>query len=375
MVQGNFPKAVEELESKFKDPKKNVEDMPLLLELASAYQFNGQCQESVDTFLKASERIEENDYLSVSAQTASILLGEENVQYRAPPYEVLFVPAALSLCLSALGDTENARTQARKIDQLITRFRAMDNRLGLNNPLAHTLAAVLWETDKQYDNAYVEYNKALGILRSSRFLNESLLRAAHFGKKTSAMKQFSPEQRTKDKLKRLDQEKQQAQVIVFSLRGFAPKRIPDPQAPEIPRLVTISHNLVPESLRWLDPQSQAENFVEFERIYSVEQEAIETYQAELGALVAKRIAAKVAKALIAEKVSQENELAGLALHVGMMVADRADLRQWALLPKEVHVARVVLPPGPNELELPGGERVSLNLKPRETKILYRRRFL
>src|SRR5262249_12642118 len=62
-------------------------------------------------------------------------------------------------------------------------------------------------------------------------------------------------------------------------------------------------------------------------------------------IIAMRAAGIATKAVVADQLRQKNQLLGDLAWVGMNLADRADLRQWATLPQSFQVARVYLRPG------------------------------
>lgn len=70
-------------------------------------------------------------------------------------------------------------------------------------------------------------------------------------------------------------------------------------------------------------------------------------------MAGKRIAGRVAKAVVADQVRRQtnNDLLGFLTEVALVVSDQADIRSWSLLPRDLQVLRVPADPGPHEVAL------------------------
>ncbi len=80
-------------------------------------------------------------------------------------------------------------------------------------------------------------------------------------------------------------------------------------------------------------------------IYDVETAAVKTLNDDVALLMAKKIAAEIAKQAVANKLSEKNELLGSLAYIAMKASDRADLRQWSTLPQSIQMIRIFLPAG------------------------------
>jgi hypothetical protein len=88
-------------------------------------------------------------------------------------------------------------------------------------------------------------------------------------------------------------------------------------------------------------------------VYNLEAAAIATLNADYAWMVARKVGAFVAKKVVADQIRQKNEALGLLADIAMQVSDRADLRNWSLLPSTIQVARISVPPGFYRLNLQG----------------------
>ena len=78
-----------------------------------------------------------------------------------------------------------------------------------------------------------------------------------------------------------------------------------------------------------------------------------TLNADQASLIARRLAARVAKHVVADQIRQKNELAGFVALVAMVASDRADLRQWSFLPNSIQIIRIPVTPGKYTLKMGG----------------------
>jgi hypothetical protein len=88
--------------------------------------------------------------------------------------------------------------------------------------------------------------------------------------------------------------------------------------------------------------------LETQMIYDVADSAIKTLAEDLPILAAKRIAAQVVRDSIAfnqKSKKREDQVATLLTWIVLSAADRADLRQWSLVPNSIQMVRVFLPEG------------------------------
>jgi hypothetical protein len=78
---------------------------------------------------------------------------------------------------------------------------------------------------------------------------------------------------------------------------------------------------------------------------------MDSLQKQYAGLLAKRIAARIAKEQIARRLDREDEGLGLLARVIMDVSDQADLRQWTSLPETLQIIRIPVDKGEHQLEV------------------------
>jgi hypothetical protein len=117
---------------------------------------------------------------------------------------------------------------------------------------------------------------------------------------------------------------------------------------------------------------------------NIDSMVIESYNAQIPLLLAKRTAALATKKVIQKQLDREKKGLGSLLYLGMTLMEQADLRQWSSLPKAFEIIRIKLKPGKyNYSIIPQLGRVQvsasfdqgeIDLKAGESKIFLYRNF-
>lgn len=317
-----------------------------LLDYGTALQAAGRYSESTKIFLKADRLSEELDYHSVSRVTGSLLLNEEMKQYKGDTFEKIFINAQLALNFLAVGNLDSALVEARRINQKFQKLRADDTKKFEMNPLAKYLSALIWEADRKFDDAYIDYAETYKISPEIEGLREDLIRVAKLSKRDDAYakwKRSFPEVREKPEW----YDKSLGELIVIAQVGWGPRKTYSRHDDTWP--VLMSTPSVTRSVR-----ARTENRMEESRfIYDVEAAAIATLEDDRLSLLGRRLTGVVAKEVAADQIRQKNELLGAIAWMALHASDRADLRQWSTLPRNVQIIRMKLKPGTYSLNLEG----------------------
>ncbi len=88
-------------------------------------------------------------------------------------------------------------------------------------------------------------------------------------------------------------------------------------------------------------------------VYDLENAAITTLNADYSWMVARKVGAFVAKKVVADQIRQKDQTLGLLADIAMQVSDRADLRNWSLLPQSIQIVRIPVPPGTYRMTIQG----------------------
>lgn len=343
LKNGQLSEALEQFK-KLAD-KDGDDQLVYMLDYAMALQIAGHYKESAQAFQKADRLVDLNDYHSVTNVVGATLGGEEMIQYKGESYEKFLISTMNALNYVMMGDFDGAMVETRRINEKISKMK-MDGREPYElSPFARYLAALLWEADRKYDDAYIEYEGSYKLDATNPLLSEDLIRSAKLSRRDEAYKKWQKEfPKVKEEASWYDKNK--GELVIIYQQGWGPQKHARQQYrfPELypVRSITRSAKLTIEGK---SEQTQT--------VYNIERVAIKTLEKDFGALVARRVGGIAAKAIVADQLRQKDNLVGNLAWIAMNVSDRADLRQWSTLPETIQVARVRLPPGKYKMTLQG----------------------
>lgn len=325
--------------------KEGDDQLVYMMDYATALQIAGQYKESAQAFQRADKLVDLNDYHSVTNVVGATLGGEEMIQYKGESYEKFLISTMNALNYVMMGDFDGAMVETRRINEKISKMK-MDGREPYElSPFARYLAALLWEADRKFDDAYIEYEGSYKLDGRNPLLPGDLIRSAKLSRRDEAYKKWKSEfPQLKEDPTWYDKSK--GELVVIYQQGWGPTKQARKQYrfPELypSRSVTQTAKL---SVNNIEERTQI--------VYNIERVAIQTLEKDFGALVGRRIGGIAAKAVMADQIRQKNELLGTVAWIAMNVSDRADLRQWSTLPETIQIARVILPPGKYKITLQG----------------------
>ncbi|OFZ16485.1 MAG: hypothetical protein A2Z20_09985 [Bdellovibrionales bacterium RBG_16_40_8] len=323
-----------------------------IFDYATALQIAGKYKESNQELMAADRMSDRKNYLSVSRFGGSLLFNEEMTQYKGEDYERLLINVMSAINYLMLRDRENALVEVRRLNEKLQYYRLEEKKEYEQNTAALYLSALLWEAEKNWDSAYIDFERTYKRDSNISYIQEDLVRSAiHAGRGDAAKKwskEFSlgpkPEWRDKDI----------GELVLIYQQGWGPRKA------ERPRVVT-PYGFVSPGFPMLQPtrtftrrakvEVVSEETVpvlsveETKTIYNVQDTSIKTLEDSYGPLIAKRIAAFIAKKVAANAIDKKNEGLGAVLFFATQIADRADLRQWSTLPETIQVAKLQLKAG------------------------------
>jgi hypothetical protein len=328
-----------------------------LLDYATALQAAGRYEESIKIFLQAERLSELVDYHSVSKVATSLALGEELVQYKGEDFEKVLINNMNAMNFLALGQLEEALVEVRRVNEKLYKLK-IDGKKNFNqSPLAFYLGAIIWESDKKYDDAYIAYKNAYEVAPDFQPLREDLIRAAIRAQRTEDLVQWKkkfPEVVIKPEWN----DRNVGEIVVVYLHGWGPRKQPRPDSPRFPKLVSVTTEFPDFSVAVFRKGSERDDEFPVAKskgnpIYSVDSVALQAMEADYARLVGSRVAGLATKAVIADQIRQKDEAMGKIAWLAMNLADRADLRQWSTLPSSFSIARVPVKAGKYSLRMTG----------------------
>ena len=372
LEEKNCEKALEQLEPLAS--KDSGDQLVYLMDYGTALQICGEYKKSIDVFLKAEKLSEQNDYHSASRITGATLLNEEMIQYKGDTFEKLFLNVSLALNFIQLGQYDSALIEVRKMNQKFAALNADNKKPYELNSFSKYLSGLIWELDKKYDDACIDYKDSYFLDTRYRQVGLDMLRACYRANRNDEFKTLSQKiSATEDELKFIKNKKSPEIIYVF-LQGWGPKKVPRD---------SISARLQPVYSRTqkIEVSVDQERFISTP-IYSVTEAAVKTLESDHAALIARRVGARVTKEVVADQIRQKDSALGAAAWLIMVASERADLRQWSTLPETIHVLRVPVTAGEHDIKVVGldssGTAVEMlsetkeKIQPREQFIRYLR---
>ena len=343
-----------QVESSLTILKKHVEEssddkLVYLMDYGTALQIAGRYKESNEAFLLAHDIAEIQDYHSVSKITASLLFSESMVQYKGDHFEKVFINAMLALNFLMLGNHEAALVETRRLNEKLYKLKVEGGKSYEENEFAYYLAGMIWESDRKYDDAYIDYKKAYQINPNMPFIKQDLLRTSYFARRMQAHKKHLKEFNMKFDPRDY---KNKSELVMIYQQGWGPVKKPSPRAPRFPALFPVSSQTMAAKI------VVDEKKYETQKVFDVTSEAINTLKEQYAALIAKRVAAEATKIAVSKTLEKEKEALGQLAYAVMKMADTADLRQWSTLPNSFQLQRIWLKPGSYDVSVNGVTRNS-----------------
>lgn len=307
-------------------------------------RLQGNYAESNKYFDHAKSLMEKLSAVSVTEQVASVAVNDTMKAYEGLPNEQLMIYSFEALNFLQMGDIDAAAIEARQFD-IKQRLIAEKNSKAkyLSGAFVRYLNGMVYEAAGERDSARIEMQKAVDGYK-----------AQNSG--------FSVPQALAADLARLTAGKPAPSEVVFILHnGLGPSldevsiRVanPNPQngsallSLSVPKLVKRS---VPVDRVVLSSNSQTATSEVVEDVNAIAEKSLNDRLPLITAravtrMVAKNLASKEAKKHTGQAFGMFSGLANLAVDVGAAASERADTRTWSLLPGNIYMVRLALPPG------------------------------
>ena len=372
----DYPSALKTIE-KNKDAYPERNETLYYMEEGIVAHFAGQYQQSNQSLSEAEIILDELYTRSISKEAASFLINDNTIPYHGEDFEHALVNLFMALNYVALGLNEDALVEARKVDTKLnvfnSRYEEDQKNVYREDAFIRFLMGVLYELDGEINDAFISYRKAEQIYRTDfhpnyginppRFLIENLLTSAEaldFDQELSELQARYPH------VKHMNPAVKQnmAEVYFIQYNGMGAEKtekfwivpMPDGYIAKIAypvfekRSYEISHAVV--TLKRSGPGTiHRFNSRLMEDISALAEMNLENRILRIKAKAIARATSKYALTKVASKEAQKEggNLAGLLVqaagNIASFATENADVRHWRLLPAEIRVGRVVVPPG------------------------------
>jgi len=348
-----------------------ADQMLYYLNKGTLLHFQGDYSASNQQFEAAKSLMERLSAVSLKEQTGSVVVNDTVKAYEGFPYEQLLIYAYEELNYLQAGNVDEAAVEARQFD-IKQRLVAGDNPSAtyLSGAFVRYLNGMTYEEVGERDSARIDFSKAVdgyeeqssltgfGVPASlkadlDRMENPQAMKRVTTARKSSGVEVQSPDLSNNGE-------------VVFILNDglgptFAENIIhvanPDPQhgaaimSIAVPRFV---QRPVPVASFEISGGSGTATSELVEDVNAIARKSLDD---RLPAITARAVARMMVKNAIARKAKNQNGDSGTGLiisivtDVGAIVTERADTRSWSLLPGNILMARLVLPPGTHDLKV------------------------
>lgn len=391
---GDFEGAYEGLE---KRARKGTARLAYLLEAATVLHTEGDLKESTRIFSASEDLIrsyEERAVISVTetaAKGASLVLNEKTIPYEGEPFEKVLVHSYKALNYLFLGQTEEARVEIRRsfARQQENRRRhereiaaleeeARDRQIQIagllreahaqydesrirsgpvlnpyEDPFAYYLSALVYESNGEYNDAYIDLKRAQELRPGVPCVENDLLRMAKLAGLKDAYREWSERL---GRPARFSNPQAEGEILVFLQAGMGPRKeevrlvLPVPEAGlvsvALPRYARVQSRFDKAALYDSDGRLLGETAV----LTDIETLAIRNLEDRMPVLVLKQVLRAAAKGVLAATAADQGGAgAALAVNLFNLVTEQADLRCWTTLPRNFQVARIPLSGGSRRL--------------------------
>jgi len=349
---GSYGDAAEKLRAGLKDHGDDGRDSLLYrLDIALALHSAGRYDEAIPLFLAADKEAEIKDYTSLAAEAATLLTSENLKHYSAEEFETVLISTYLAMDFALIGKREDALVEARRVNAKLRRLATEGKRGYQQNAFARYLSGALYESDGEWDSAWLDYLEASRLqpdaFREGR-LGKDLWRVAVLSGRTDEAARIAREQGLTpvelDGARGAMPRSGKGEIIILYENGISPRKRPHPSWSSIPIFVP-RHNPVVSTHIGIETAGGPGISLTTVPLYDIEAVAIQNLEEKYGAIIAKKVAGVVAKEVVADQIGERNPWLGFFAKVFFYASDQVDDRSWQLLPRDLQVARAVVSPG------------------------------
>jgi hypothetical protein len=367
-----------------REKKPRKKDMLLFyLNKGSLYWMMDNQAKSNEYFKKADYYVE--DYqIQYAARFLSFISNPKIVPYGGEGFEQILIHYYTTLNYTELGDFENALVEMKRMQiklQKINDFNKNQNKYS-RDAFTHLLLGVVYDSKQEYNNAFIAYRNALEIYEQSytklfstqapKQLQKDLIRTAKLSGFDDLVKQY---ERKFNLIYKPDPDSTTS-LFVFWNNGLGPIKqersitlIIVPLGNGLYHLVNAelgirityrASNASEEAslrdlkfIRMAFPkyQSRVPLFSQASVSYGdinyslelcqpIDKIAYQSLEDRMFREISESALRLLSKKLIQKAASNQNEVAGLAVGIANLATEKADTRNWQLLPHDIYYTRI-----------------------------------
>jgi hypothetical protein len=347
---GNYDLLISQIQEKIKESP--TKDKILWeLNLALAYQAQGNYQESNNILIKVKEKIRWQDFLNIKDETLAFLLNDKYKEFNLVEYEQFLIQVYVAMNFALMGKWQSALVEMRNADYALYNLKQSNiNFTHVDKVHLSYLSGVIYEANGKFDEAFIDYERVLNSKPDLAYLKYDLYRTAYLSNRKSKAEEYKrkfsiPHHYVEFIEKGLFRQK--GELIVVFQNGMAPYKAESKRWANLPELQPrVSNSEKADVVINYEDWGNTVLLMDFEKL------ALELYEAQYKTMLAKDVARSVLKEAAAWTVAAGSGFVSVV--VARQIAHSSsnpDLRSWFLLPKEIQIARMRLSPGEHRLQL------------------------
>jgi hypothetical protein len=372
----NYPRALAELSALEKHADRR-DALLVLLDKGMVLHAAGQWAESIRVLAEADRLSQELDAVSISEEAGALLSNERQRAYRGEDFEKLMISVLQALNYAQLEQDEEALVEVRRVNERLEKMIVEEKKPYEQLAIARYIGGVLYEDQREWDSAYIDYAKALELSPGLGPLAEPLLRLA---KKTGRDDIYA---KLRERFPGVPHEPigpGEGQVVVVVEAGLSPEkqshsrhyRDDTPELIEVPVYRDRGY-AAPSQVRVGEATQVAVTVTSLAQVAKVH------LGDRVGRMLAKQLASAVVKAGVAAGAGAltKSEEVGYLTFLLLNVANAPDLRSWLALPGEFQLARFRVPAGSHTVQVEHGGSVTsrqVEVKPGRIAVVVLRRY-
>ena len=339
--------------------------------------------------------------LQISAgleQSNALLTNDSVISYEPPAYEMTMLHSYKALSYVFENQLESALVEIRRANK-VQEDALKDNQAeldkcteeaaagypdmttligdvknGFQNAFTFYLSGMLYEANKQFDDAYIDYKKALEINTDNTYLQQNVLRLA---KKQGFDQDFETFSQRFGKLNEVNAN--QGQVIIIAEQGLIPAkqeynlRLPIYTSRGDARFYSIAmpvYSDVPyvSSQKNITVSGESLTLTPIVRLESL---AAKTLKDQSAGRVSRQVLRLVAKEKMrAELARSGGDVGNILANIYNLASEQADTRSWLTLPNQLSIAQTAMTPGNHSLWVSGHGKIDFAVSKQGLTFVY-----
>ena len=308
----------------------------------------------------AKQRMEALYGVSITDSALSVTINDAVRDYKGDRYEQVLLHAYMAMNYLQLGKLDSARVEMLQADVKMMEWGEQPE----EDPFVRYFAGMIYEALGEDDQALVSYRKARDtyiathdrqMLEVPLMLKKDLLRLLAGQALWDEYRTLKSEFGLTD-FKPVKPSEDFGELIVVLNNGLAPIRT---EAAIMTYSAEIQSNVrvaFPVYEKESSPAKRSRlkiggRHIDLETVENIDSLARHALDDDMPLVMTRAIARAVVKYQTQSQAQEQHALAGFLLTVTNLATERADTRSWTTLPKEIQIARVVLPVGTHDVSI------------------------